>query len=103
HRAAERFGNRFQNLGCTTEVLEPVSEALGGSVRRLVSSNGQFRVPNVLPVRSTAEADGRGWLGLKTSDETRLEGVSQTSLFSGFLGLALLMLALSSMWYREGR
>jgi len=93
----------FADMISTTEVLSPVSDALGGSVRRLVSSNGQFRVPNVLPVRSAAEADGRGWLGLKTSDETRLEGVSQTSLFSGFLGLALLMLALSSMWYREGR
>ncbi|MEM9999414.1 MAG: hypothetical protein AAF940_00910 [Pseudomonadota bacterium] len=93
----------FADMISTVERLEPVSDEIGGTVRRLVSTTGQFRVPNILPVRSTSEADGRGWIGLKTSDESRLEGVSQTSLFSGFLGLALLMFALSSMWYREGR
>ncbi|MEL6436123.1 MAG: hypothetical protein AAFP99_04925 [Pseudomonadota bacterium] len=93
----------FADMISTTERLEPVADAIGGSVRRLVTDQGQFRVPNLLPVRSTAEADGRGWIGLRTTDETRLEGVSQTSLFAGFLGLGLLMLALSAMWYREGR
>jgi hypothetical protein len=32
-----------------------------------------------------------------------LRGVSRLPLFAGFLGLAILLGAVSAMWYREGR
>ena len=60
-------------------------------------------MPRVVPVSGRANADGRDWIGLKTTDETVLRGVDRTPLFGGFLGLAVLLLALSATWYREGR
>ena len=56
-----------------------------------------------MPVRGTANASGRDWLGLKTTNESVLKSVNRVPLFAGFFGLALLLLALGGMWYREGR
>ena len=92
----------FRDMISTTASLAPLARETGGSVRRLASLTG-LNVPSVLPVRSTAEASGRDWIGLRTTDETELRGVTRTGLFSGFLGLGLLLMALASMWYREGR
>jgi hypothetical protein len=83
----------------------PLAEAIadtGGTVRRL-AGNGGMDVPSILPVRSSADAAGRDWLGFKASAETELQGVSRQSLFAGFMGLGLMILVISSMWYREGR
>lgn len=93
----------FRDMISTTEVLAATAQASGGTTRRLINDNGAMRVPSVLPVRSSREAAGRDWMGLRTTQETQLLSVAQTPLFSGFLGLAILLLALSSMWYREGK
>lgn len=37
------------------------------------------------------------------TDETVLKGINSLPLFAGFLGLGLLLLALSATWHREGR
>jgi hypothetical protein len=54
-------------------------------------------------VRPGAPASGRDWIGLNTTNESILRSVSRVPLFGGFVGLGLLLLALGSMWYREGR
>ena len=87
----------------TMELLAPTAEASGGSIRRIVDAAGSLRMPSVLPVRANAIASGNDWIGLRTTDETELLGVTRYSLFSGFLGLALLLLVLSGTWLREGR
>ena len=53
--------------------------------------------------RSSANASGSDWIGLRTTDDSVLRSVSRVPLFGGFFGLGLLLLALGSMWYREGR
>ena len=68
-----------------------------------VRSIRELSFPRVVPVSGRANADGRDWIGLKTTDETVLRGVDRTPLFAGFLGLAVLLMALSATWYREGR
>ncbi len=93
----------FRSMISTTEILEPVTEASRGSIRRLADASGALRVPTILPVRSNGTAFGGDWIGLRTTGETELLGVTRYSLFSGFLGLALLLLVLSGMWLREGR
>ncbi|MCW4113776.1 hypothetical protein NPA31_002210 [Aurantimonas sp. MSK8Z-1] len=93
----------FREAVSTTEKLRPVAEASRGSVRRLAGAEGDITVPRIVPVNGRADADGRDWIGLKTTDETVLRGVDRTPLFAGFLGLALLLLALSATWWREGR
>ena len=64
---------------------------------------GEVELPGIVPVRGAANAAGRDWLGLKTTNESVLKSVNRVPLFAGFFGLALLLLALGGMWYREGR
>jgi hypothetical protein len=92
----------FADTVSTEEVLRPAAEESGGSVRRLASLTGQA-LPGIVPVRGSADASGRDWIGLRTTNDSLLKSVSRVPLFGGFFGLALLLLALGSMWYREGR
>lgn len=89
----------------TAETLRPVVENGDGAVRRLRPDGASdIAVPSVIPVSSTAgSASGRDWIGLRETDDTILRGVNRIPLFGGFLGLFVLTLALSAMWYREGR
>ncbi|TIL40524.1 hypothetical protein [Mesorhizobium sp.] len=99
----------FTDVVSTENRLRAPAEATGGSVRRLAQSStlgnlaGGVTVPSVVPVRSTGAAAGNDWIGLRTTDDSVLKAVSRVPLFGGFLGLGLLLLALGSMWYREGR
>jgi hypothetical protein len=92
----------FADVVSTTDVLKPFAEATGGSVRRIAAEGG-LDLPGIVPVRSTADAAGRDWIGLRTTDDSILKAVRRVPLFAGFLGLGVLLLALGSMWYREGR
>ncbi|WP_157016998.1 glutamine amidotransferase [Mesorhizobium xinjiangense] len=93
----------FADTVSTEEVLRPAVEATEGSVRRLNGSAGAMSLPGLVPVRATSEASGRDWIGLRTTSDSILKSVDRVPLFGGFLGLGLLLLALGSMWYREGR
>ncbi|RJG44181.1 hypothetical protein [Mesorhizobium sp. DCY119] len=92
----------FADVISTENIVRPAVEASGGSVRRLAGLTG-ISVPSVVPVRGTAEASGRDWIGLRTTNDSVLKSVSRVPMFGGFFGLGLLLLALGSMWYREGR
>ncbi|HEV7251563.1 MAG TPA: hypothetical protein VGN97_00465 [Mesorhizobium sp.] len=89
----------FQDATSTTEILRAPAEASGGGVRRL-SEDG---VPRALGMRAGAPADGRDWMGFRRTDDSVLKSVNRVPLFAGFLGLGVLLLALGSTWYREGR
>ncbi|MBZ9958945.1 hypothetical protein [Mesorhizobium sp. BR1-1-14] len=96
----------FADVVSTQDRLKAPAEATGGSVRRLAGSTlggGDVTLPSIVPVRSSGEASGADWIGLRTTDDSVLKAVSRVPLFSGFLGLGLLLLAMGSMWYREGR
>ncbi|MGI9402073.1 MAG: hypothetical protein ACR2O0_12515, partial [Rhizobiaceae bacterium] len=82
-----------------TSLLAPVLEAAKGSARRASGSN----VPRIVPIRVGANASGQGWIGLENTKSSLLRGVNRISLFSGLLGLALLLSVVSAMWLREGR
>lgn len=92
----------YREAVSTLDKLKPIAEATRGSVRR-IAENGSVSVPRIVPIRGRADADGRDWIGLKTTEETVLRGVDRTPLFAGFLGLGILLLAVSATWYREGR
>ncbi|MGB6117010.1 MAG: hypothetical protein WBF87_02205 [Mesorhizobium sp.] len=92
----------FADTVSTTEVLRPIAEKTGGSVRR-IAENGTVEAPGIVPVRAGANAEGRDWIGLRTTNESVLRSVNRVPLFAGFFGLGLLLLALGGMWYREGR
>jgi len=92
----------FTDVASTENVVRPLAEATGGSVRRLEGSGG-LDIPSIVPVRRSADAAGRDWMGLRTTSDSVLKSVSRVPMFGGFFGLGLLLLALGSMWYREGR
>lgn len=94
----------FTDVVSTEEILKPSAEATGGSVRRLAASaKDSIALPSIVPVRSSSEASGNDWIGLRTTDDSLLKAVSRVPLFGGFLGLGLLLMAIGAMWYREGR
>lgn len=99
----------FADVVSTEDRLKAPAEASGGSVRRLAPSSalgslaGGVTLPSIVPVRSSGAASGDDWIGLRTTDDSALKAVSRVPLFGGFLGLGLLLLAMGSMWYREGR
>lgn len=92
----------FADTVSTEDVVKPMADATGGSVRRLAGLTG-INLPGIVPVRGSAEAAGRDWIGLRTTSDSVLKAVSRVPLFAGFFGLALLLMAMGSMWYREGR
>ncbi|MDY8110082.1 hypothetical protein U0C82_13120 [Fulvimarina sp. 2208YS6-2-32] len=92
----------FREAVSTVEKLAPITEQTRGSVRR-IAADGVVDVPRIVPISGRASADGRDWIGLRTTEETVLRGVDRTPLFGGFLGLGVLLLALSATWFREGR
>ncbi|GHD11859.1 membrane protein [Tianweitania populi] len=93
----------FADVVSTTERLQPVADETGGSVRRLESGVTGLSLPNIVPVSGNGETNGRDWMGLRVTDDSVLQSVSRTPLFGGFFGLALLLMAIGAMWYREGR
>ncbi|MEQ8306442.1 MAG: hypothetical protein RIA09_07765 [Hoeflea sp.] len=90
----------FRATVSTPDILSGVSEESGGIVARVNAEASNL--PQILPTRSTAARTGER-MGLRASDESVLKGVRAIPLFGGFLGLALLILALGGTWFREGR
>lgn len=98
----------FADVVSTPNKLKPATDATGGSVRRVASSTlgglgDGVSVPSIVPIRAGGDAAGSDWIGLRTTNDSVLKSVSRVPLFGGFLGLGLLLLAMGSMWYREGR
>ncbi|QPC85318.1 hypothetical protein GA830_00120 [Mesorhizobium sp. NBSH29] len=92
----------FSDTVSTTNILRPITDANDGSVRR-IGGTSQIALPGIVPVRAAGDASGRDWIGLRTTGDSVLRSVSRVPLFTGLLGLAVLLMALGSMWYREGR
>jgi len=90
----------FRATVSTTEALAPLSALSGGLTVRVDASASDL--PQILPVRSSSINAGDR-MGLRASNESVLKGVRSLPLFAGFLGLALMILALGATWFREGR
>ena len=90
----------FRATVSTTGVIGPISGESGGVTTRVNASASNL--PQILPTRS-ARVDAGSRMGLRASNESVLKGVRSVPLFGGFLGLALMILALGATWFREGR
>ena len=88
----------FAEVVSTTAALAPVLEAGRGSAVRADAD----AMPRIVPVRVGAPASGDGWIGLENTRASVLTGINRVPLFSGLLGLAILLLAMAAMWAREG-
>ncbi|MGE6783954.1 hypothetical protein ACQKGL_15695 [Ensifer adhaerens] len=93
----------FKAAISTEDKLRPWAEKTKGLVRRLASADGPLDLPTVLPIRGSIRSADDQRLSIRMTDETVLKGVNSVPLFTGFLGLAALLLLISATWYREGR
>jgi len=87
-----------------TEALRAITEATGGSVRRVAAEYGDgIVVPRIQAVRSGTRLAGGDWIGVRPSDSAIVRGVSVFPLALGLVGLALLIGATLAAWVAEGR
>ena len=87
----------FQEVVSTAEHLRALTEATGGSARRL----GDPASLRLVAMRESPIYAGSGFLGIKRSGASALIGVSRWPLAQGFAGLAVLLGALVAMWLLE--
>ena len=92
----------FQEVTSTTDVLRKLAQATGGEARRLDEGRG-LTMPRVVPVRKATAFQGDDWIGLKMRDTSVVRGIGVLPVFSGLLGLLLLIGSLAATWAREGR
>ena len=92
----------FSEVTSTTDVLRPLAQASGGDARRIFDG-GSLALPRIIPVRSTSVFQGDGWMGVKMRDASVVRGIGVLPIFSGLIGLLLLIGAFAATWLREGR
>jgi hypothetical protein len=56
-----------------------------------------------VPVRTATTFKGDDWIGLKMRDVSVVRGIGVLPVFSGLIGLLLLIGSLAVTWAREGR
>jgi hypothetical protein len=94
----------FKSEISTTETLKPMAEATHGVVARLAKADGTAEpLPQILAVNGNVQIEGNSRMAFRLTNETVLKGINSFPLFNGILGLAALLFAASSMWWREGR
>ena len=69
--------------------------------------SGAYWLENGLPRLSKAEAGslmgGANWAAVKDNKQYQVTAIRETNLFSTLASLAVLLLVVAGMWYREGR
>jgi len=95
----------FRTLVSTTAPAAPIATATGGSSIRLRQTpGGALDIPAVALRRSAAGSyAGDGWIGFKASESYEVAGVERLPVHLGLLAVALLLLAIGSLWWRESR
>jgi len=83
----------------TDTFLKPITDATSGSISRI----GENGLPRIVGVSANGTRNGRNWIGFARTDASVLNGIDRIPLFTGLLGLALLLAAFTGMWFREGR
>ncbi|MBF9234377.1 hypothetical protein [Microvirga alba] len=86
-----------------TELLRPIAEATGGSVRRVaMAGDKSITIPRILAVHSGSRFAGSDWIGVRPSDSAIVRGVTVIPMALGFLGLLLLVGTTLAAWVMEG-
>ncbi len=96
--AGDADAREASDIVATATKLQPVAWATGGGIAWL--EDGMPRLVKVKPGRQMA---GSGWIGLRDNGAYRVTAVTDIPLFATLLSLGALLLAVSAMWYREGR
>jgi hypothetical protein len=90
----------YAEVTSTTGVMAPLTDATGGASQRLDQGSG-LNVPRIVAVRSGDTYKGDDWIGLKMRDASVVRGIGVLPVFSGMIGLLLLLGSLAGAWARE--
>ena len=86
------------DVRATAAKIEPVLAGTKG---------GAFWIESGLPRLSKAPASaikaGQDWAAIKGNEQYRVTAIKEVPLFATLASLALLLIAVTGMWYREGR
>ena len=93
----------FAEVTSTRDALAPLTDATGGDARRLSTTAADIAMPRVLGVRTSDVFKGDDWIGLKMRTASVVRGIGVLPVFTGVLGLLLLIGSLAATWAREGR
>lgn len=89
----------LERMISTTEVLEPVAAATGGTVLRVADAG----TPDLRRVGEGRRAFGRGWIGVRDRDRHLVTATRRIPLLHPALALALMLSLAGLAWWREGR
>ena len=92
----------MRDVVSNTEKLRPITEATGGTTRRIADAGVAVVMPRVVGLNPSSSYGGVDYIGLKRTGSTELVGARSTSLASGFFGLAALFGITTLAWVNEG-
>jgi hypothetical protein len=92
----------MRDVVSSTENLRPLTEATGGTTRRITDAGAAVVMPRVVGLNPSSSYGGVDYIGVKRTGSTELIGARSTSLASGFFGLAVLFGITTLAWVNEG-
>ena len=93
----------FQDVISNPELLRPLAEASGGSVRRLDDGSGSLSVPRIVSMREATNYAGGDWIGVRRTGASSVKGIGIAPLALGLIGMLALLCAFVAAWFVEGR
>ena len=93
----------MSEVTATEEAMAPVMQSNGGGAFWTARRGSEaVTLPRVSVLQSARIMHGASWLGLRDRNAYVTRGVKQTPLYAGFAALAVLLVLLATMWWREG-
>jgi hypothetical protein len=94
----------FQEVVSTPEKLRPLTEATGGTVRRIADGKQDDVVlPRLVAMRESPVYGGSDYAAIKRTGASEVKGVGIAPLAIGFTGLLALLGSIIAAWIVEGR
>ncbi len=94
----------FREVASTTEKLQPLAEATGGTARRLANGGADsVSMPRVVELRDANRYGGSDWIGIRQTGASTLVGVEIAPLGLGLWAMLALVGAVVAAWAWEGR
>ena len=94
----------FQEVVSTPDKLKGITEATGGTARRIAGGVGSDVVlPRVLEMRDSPIYGGSDYVAIRKTGASEVKGLGFSPLAIGFFGLVVLLGSLLAAWLYEGR
>lgn len=93
----------FREVASTTQKLQPLAEATGGTVRRLSKSGDAVTMPRIVEMTDANRYGGGDWIGVRQTGASTLVGVEVAPLGLGLWAMLALLSVVVTAWAWEGK